>query len=61
MKERLDHAVRSGRLGADDVARLALEGVLAGEAFVFTHRKIRLAIEDRVKGILAACPWPDRA
>jgi NAD(P)-dependent dehydrogenase (short-subunit alcohol dehydrogenase family) len=60
VKEKLDHAVRSGRLGADDVARLALEGVVAGETYVFTHRKIRLAIEDRTKAILAACPYPDR-
>ena len=60
IQEKLDHAVRAGKLGADDVAALALEGVLARRLHVFTHPKIRLAIEERAREILAACPWPAR-
>jgi NAD(P)-dependent dehydrogenase (short-subunit alcohol dehydrogenase family) len=60
VKERLGHAVRAGRLSADDVAERALEGVVARERFVFTHPKIRLAIEARIGEALAACPYPDR-
>lgn len=55
---RLEKAVRSGRLSADDVAAQAVAAALAGEFYVFTHKRIRLAIEERMKGILAACPWP---
>lgn len=60
VKERLGHAVRAGRLSADDVAERALEGVVARERFVFTHPKIRLAIEARIGEALAACPYPGR-
>jgi NAD(P)-dependent dehydrogenase (short-subunit alcohol dehydrogenase family) len=55
---RLEKAVRSGRLGADDVARLALEAAAAREPYVFTHRRIRLAIEERMREVLEACPLP---
>jgi NAD(P)-dependent dehydrogenase (short-subunit alcohol dehydrogenase family) len=61
VKERLGHAVRAGRLSADDVAARALEGVVARERFVFTHPRIRLAIEARIGEALAACPYPDRS
>jgi NAD(P)-dependent dehydrogenase (short-subunit alcohol dehydrogenase family) len=54
-EERLAKAVRSGRLGPDDIAARALQGVEAGELHVFTHPKIRLAIEERMHGILEAC------
>jgi NAD(P)-dependent dehydrogenase (short-subunit alcohol dehydrogenase family) len=55
LRERLEHAVRSGRLSADDVAARALEGVLARELYVFTHPKIRHAIEARLGEVLAGC------
>lgn len=58
VQEKLDAAVRKGRLSADDVARQALEAVLAGELYCFTHKKIRLAIEERLRHVLAACPYP---
>jgi NAD(P)-dependent dehydrogenase (short-subunit alcohol dehydrogenase family) len=56
--QRLGKAVRSGRQSADDIASRALEAVAAGQFYVFTHKKIRLAIEDRVRDVLAACPYP---
>jgi NAD(P)-dependent dehydrogenase (short-subunit alcohol dehydrogenase family) len=56
---RLEKAVRSGRLGPDEIAARALGAALAGELYLFTHRKIRLAIEERLRSILAACPFPE--
>jgi NAD(P)-dependent dehydrogenase (short-subunit alcohol dehydrogenase family) len=58
VQERLEKAVRSGRLSADDIAARAMDAVLAREFCVFTHPKIRLAIEERVREVLAACPYP---
>jgi NAD(P)-dependent dehydrogenase (short-subunit alcohol dehydrogenase family) len=58
VQERLGAAVRKGRLGADDIARMALEAILAGELYLFTHKKIRLALEERMRHILDACPYP---
>ncbi len=55
---RLRKAVESGRLGADEVAEAALRGALAGETYVFTHPRIRLALEERQEAIRRACPWP---
>jgi len=55
---RLRRAVESGRLGADEVAEAALRGALAGEAYVFTHPRIRLALEARQEAIRRACPHP---
>jgi NAD(P)-dependent dehydrogenase (short-subunit alcohol dehydrogenase family) len=61
VQERLRHAVQAGRLSADDVAARALQGVVARELYVFTHPKIRLAIEERLGRVLAACvPPPPR-
>lgn len=57
-ERQLDRAVAAGRLGADDVAGLALAGVDAGDFYVFTHKKLRLALEGRAREILDACPWP---
>ncbi len=60
VQEQLDAAVRKGRLSADDVAAMAMEAVRAGELYCFTHKKIRLAIEERLRHVLAACPYPSR-
>jgi hypothetical protein len=49
--------VRSGRLGSDEVASLALQAVEARDFYVFTHKRIRLAIEARMREVLAACPF----
>jgi len=61
VQEKLDSAVRKGRLSADDVAAMAFEGILRGDLYVFTHKKIRLAIEERLRHILEACPYPARS
>jgi NAD(P)-dependent dehydrogenase (short-subunit alcohol dehydrogenase family) len=61
VQEKLDAAVRKGRLSADDVAAMAFEGILRGDLYVFTHKKIRLAIEERLRHILEACPYPARS
>lgn len=61
VQERLDAAVRKGRLTAEDVAVMAFEGILRGDLYVFTHKKIRLAIEERLQQILEACPYPARS
>ncbi len=55
-KAQLEKAVNHGRLGADDVAARTLEAVEGERFYVFTHPKIRLAIEERMRPILAAFP-----
>jgi NAD(P)-dependent dehydrogenase (short-subunit alcohol dehydrogenase family) len=61
VQERLRHAVRAGRLSADDVAARALEGIVARQLYVFTHPRIRLAIEERMQRVLAGVvPPPPR-
>ena len=55
----VEKAVRSGRLGADDIAALALAAVEAGDLHAFTHKRIRLGIEERLRRVLAACPFPE--
>jgi NAD(P)-dependent dehydrogenase (short-subunit alcohol dehydrogenase family) len=56
---RMEKAVRSGRLGADEIAGMALAAVEAGDLHAFTHKRIRLAIEERMRRVLAACPFPE--
>jgi NAD(P)-dependent dehydrogenase (short-subunit alcohol dehydrogenase family) len=51
-EERLRHAVRSGKLTADDVAAAALDAVRAGRFYVLTHPRIKPAIEARLRDIL---------
>jgi NAD(P)-dependent dehydrogenase (short-subunit alcohol dehydrogenase family) len=55
----VEKAVRSGRLGPDEVAEAALRAVAAGDLHAFTHKRIRLAIEERMRRLLAACPFPE--
>ena len=55
-QRRLEKAVASGRLGADDIAARALAAVEARQLYAFTHPKIRLGIEARTRGILGAFP-----
>jgi NAD(P)-dependent dehydrogenase (short-subunit alcohol dehydrogenase family) len=54
----LRKAVESGRIGADEVAEAALQGALSGALHVFTHPRIRLALEARQAEIRKACPYP---
>jgi len=58
VQERLRQAVAAGRLGADDVAARAIHGVVARQLYVFTHPRIRFAIEERLRRVLEACPPP---
>jgi NAD(P)-dependent dehydrogenase (short-subunit alcohol dehydrogenase family) len=49
---RLRKAVESGRLTADDIARIALEGIEADRFYILTHPKIKAAIATRMEDIL---------
>lgn len=51
-EERLRHAVRSGRLSADDVAAAVMDAVASGRFYVLTHPRIKPAIEARMRDIL---------
>ena len=45
-------AVQAGRLTADDVARITLEGVREGRFYILPHAKIKNAVETRMRDIL---------
>jgi NAD(P)-dependent dehydrogenase (short-subunit alcohol dehydrogenase family) len=49
---RLRKAVESGRLTADDIARITFEGIEADRFYIFTHSKIKGAIATRVADIM---------
>ncbi|MDN5928904.1 MAG: SDR family NAD(P)-dependent oxidoreductase [Hyphomicrobiales bacterium] len=49
---RLRKAVESGRLTADDIARIAFEGIEADRFYILTHPKIKAAIATRMEDIL---------
>lgn len=51
LKASLDHAVRSGRLGADDVARLTFEAIEADRFYIVTHPRIMTSIRQRCDDI----------
>jgi NAD(P)-dependent dehydrogenase (short-subunit alcohol dehydrogenase family) len=51
-EERLRHAVRSGKLSADDVAAAVMDAVASGRFYVLTHPRIKPAIEARMRDIL---------
>jgi NADP-dependent 3-hydroxy acid dehydrogenase YdfG len=50
----LERAVSSGKLSAADVAGVTLAGVRARSHYVFTHPKIRGAIEERMAAVYSA-------
>ena len=45
-------ASQAGRLSADDVARITLDGVRAGRFYILPHAKIKNAVETRMRDIL---------
>jgi hypothetical protein len=45
-------AVQHGRLSADDIARIALDGVRDGRFYILTHPNIKPSIEWRMRDIL---------
>jgi NAD(P)-dependent dehydrogenase (short-subunit alcohol dehydrogenase family) len=49
---RLRKAVESGRLTADDIARIAFEGIEADRFYILTHPRIKAAIATRMEDIL---------
>ena len=51
-EERLRHAVKSGRISAEQVAELVFQAIGAGKFYVLPHQKIKPAIEMRVQDIL---------
>jgi len=51
-EERMDQAVKSGRLSADDMANAVFEAVAAQRFYVIPHRKINHAIELRMEDIM---------
>src|SRR5581483_10609023 len=51
-EEQLRHAVSSGRISAERVAEQVFDAVHASRFYVFTHPKIKAAIETRMKDIL---------
>ena len=50
--EAVRKALEHGKLSAEDVARITLEGMKAGRFYILPHTKIKLAIEARMKDIL---------
>ena len=58
--ERLDHAVRSGRIGADEIARLTFEAIEEDRFYIITHPKIMPSIRQRGAvpcRMLKSPPW----
>ncbi|MBN9495087.1 SDR family NAD(P)-dependent oxidoreductase, partial [bacterium] len=49
---RLRKAVESGRLTADDIARITFEGIEADRFYILTHPRIKAAIATRMEDIL---------
>jgi NAD(P)-dependent dehydrogenase (short-subunit alcohol dehydrogenase family) len=49
---RLRKAVESGRLTADDIARITFDGIEADHFYILTHPKIKAAIATRMEDIL---------
>lgn len=46
------HAVERGKLSADDIARITLEGIRAGKFYLLPHPNIKPSIEKRMRDIL---------
>lgn len=46
------HAVERGKLSADDIARITLEGIRAGKFYILPHPNIKPSIEKRMQDIL---------
>lgn len=53
---RVRKAVRSGRLSAAEVARMAVDAVKADRFYILTHPKIKGAIEARMRDVLEERP-----
>jgi len=51
-EEQLRHAVKSGRISAEQVADLVLQAIAAEKFYILPHQKIKPAIETRLQDIL---------
>jgi NAD(P)-dependent dehydrogenase (short-subunit alcohol dehydrogenase family) len=51
-REKVRHALKSGKLSAADIARVTLEAVKDNRFYVLTHPKIKAAIETRMRDVL---------
>ena len=51
-EERLRHAVRSGRISAEQVAEMVLAAIRTDKFYILPHQKIKSAIETRMQDIL---------
>ncbi len=51
-KEQLRHAVKSGRISAEQVADLVYEAIAADKFYILPHQRIKPAIETRMQDIL---------
>ena len=50
------HAVERGKLSADEIARMTLEGIRAGRFYILPHPNIKPTIEKRMQDILLDRP-----
>lgn len=57
--ESLKHAVKSGRISADDVAEMVFTAIRDERFYILTHPKIKGAIETRMQDILLERPPTD--
>jgi len=51
-EEQLRHAVQSGRVSADDVAQMVFNAIVEDRFYIFTHPRIKKAIQIRLEDIL---------
>ena len=51
-EEQLRHAVKSGRISADQVANLVFQSIDAEKFYILPHQKIKPAVETRMQDIL---------
>jgi NAD(P)-dependent dehydrogenase (short-subunit alcohol dehydrogenase family) len=55
-EDRVRQAVRSGKLSAEDVARITMDAVKADRFYIFTHPAIKPSIDSRMREILTDAP-----
>jgi NAD(P)-dependent dehydrogenase (short-subunit alcohol dehydrogenase family) len=56
IEAQIRHAVERGKLSADDIARMTLEGIRGGRFYLLPHPNIKPSIEKRMQDILLDRP-----
>ncbi len=51
-EEQMRHAVQSGRISAEMVADMVLDGIRQERFYIFTHPRIKAAIQARMEDVL---------